>query len=192
MRWFLAAVSAVTICVSPVQAADTVSHRLVSAFKDVCLEQLTIGEIVASPGFQALSDDQLIALSRNFGSPEPFDAAWAEPSGDWVRLQKDLEQPELCQFVSFRAQPHSVVEQWNALFVGAFRQEGPARVRETRNGIRAGGFSSKPIEDEFIQASFSLFTVNETVITILVAIKLPQSPASCELWPEETDKCPIN
>ncbi|WP_147106864.1 hypothetical protein [Tateyamaria sp. syn59] len=179
--------AAIVLAMSPASAERSVEQRLIEDFADMCIAQVTSGNVVSSLSYQEMTEPQIRALATSFSFGAVPEAVWFEPSGKWFRVQQDVNVPELCEFFAVGANPKAIVSAWNAEFGEAYRSRSAARTRTTASGIRAGGFNSKPHEDGFVQVSFNTFRFEETDFLILVALKIGKTPASCDLWPEECD-----
>ncbi|MEL6885749.1 MAG: hypothetical protein AAFP87_14650 [Pseudomonadota bacterium] len=162
---------------------------LIDVFFDTRAKQIEHQRFTGVNAHVSMTTSQREQLSILLSPDAVPEAVMVPSTADWFQLQSTVDKPEVCQFVSFRADHIALAEGWNDYISVAqpeLRMQAPALV-VAGNAVRAGGFASRPINDGFLQASFSSFDAGGATLSILSAVETGQSPASCDLWPEECD-----
>lgn len=154
-------------------------------FWTYCVEQAIEGTRVPRANLHEFTEDEMKQLGRGLGWESIPDAVWAPDDHSWFILEQHQEA-RVCQAMSINGPLDHNVTEWNEKIARdvSFRSHGKASV-STR---RSGGWATKAIDNGFVQISLAnvlLSAERVSSLSILTAIRLEQSPASCELFPSK-------
>ena len=157
-------------------------------FETYCIEQVFQDSSVSREDLHPLTSEQIATLGRNLGFTAIPEAIWASPNDEWMVIDMYLDEPRNC-VVSSTLTPLDInVAEWNSRIVNTdgFRSQGAVEVHKNR----AGGWATKPVDGDFVQLSLSNMELSAdpfASLSILTAIRVGKTPASCEFFPEECE-----
>ena len=180
---YLSAILTLILLTNPALAQN---QSMFQGFWTYCVEQVRQDSYVSREDLFPFTDDQIIELARNLNFMAIPEAIWASADGAWMVIDMDLEEPRNCSVASVFAPIDNNLIEWKARIEdsGDFGFRGVADV----NGNRAGGWATTPVDDGFVQVSLNniVFSTDPFAsVSLLVAIRVGMTPASCELFPHE-------
>jgi hypothetical protein len=159
-------------------------------FWKYCVAQAVSGTAMPRDGLAALSADQINELSNSLGFTAVPEATWASDDGAWFII--DMQRGEIgnCAAMSITTSLDANVSEWNASLPDSFRSKSAAELSSVSPSRRAGGWATTRIDDGFVQISLSNIAIGENppaIMALLTAVRVGNTPASCELYPMECD-----
>ena len=150
-----------------------------------CVTGLETGRFADDADLVEFKAAEVARLVETFRLSHTPDAAWAHQNSEWVMIVSERQ----CEIISFRRDPQRMAEAWNnefAVLSPTFRGDAATSKQNGKGLWRATAFASRPVSSGFIQMTLNSFEVRDVgAMTTVVAVRVGQTPASCEIWPEE-------
>jgi len=194
-RWKRASMSAAAVAVVSGTVAPASDYvRLanpVDAFETVFLSAPQEQGRAYTSQMQPLSNSDMQALLAIWGTTVKsarVSAGFAFWGGDTALVLLKDHLDETCNIAGvFSGNEVILADYWNALVQKheqGFRTASAVTLNADRRG-QWGGFASKPVDDGYLQISMTSLDLGDAYALIFVSAMVPQTPVSCELWPEE-------
>lgn len=169
------------------QVFASAEARSYDLFSTQCVSPLANGSDPEVSQLYEWTDDEVLQLSAQIGvRPEGFQF-WT-PLGTEDILVWSETNP-VCQVIHFGYQSESVEKIWSMVNSDAsFRVQPFVSSDVSSEGLAISGFASKKATDsDFVQVTrhFRDFRQPEATLTMLSAVKVGLTTASCDLFPEE-------
>lgn len=163
--------------------ASDVTRALFSA---ECIRPLVNETVPNVDEFHAWSEQEVAQLSAQLGmQPDGF-LFWTPKSTEDILIWSQSEP--VCQVIHIGYSVDAIKSVWPALnSTPGFRSKPGSK---SGSDMQTGGFGAISVPDnEFVQVTmqFQDFGQPGATLTMLTAVRVGQTPASCDLFPEECD-----
>ena len=182
---FVSVILAFMVIGKPLLAQD---QSMFEGFWTFCVEQAIEETHVPRTNLYEFSEDEIEQLGSALGWGSIPDAVWAPNDGSWLILDQHDQYPGfwLCTATSVHDPLDHNVSEWNEKLEsdGSFRSRRKASV----GADRSGGWATKAVDNGFVQISLNNLLTGadrSTNLSILLVVRVEQSPASCEMFPSK-------
>ncbi|MGB0900357.1 hypothetical protein [Halocynthiibacter sp.] len=185
MKFFLPT-AFMTILLQTATPTQAQQMSMFDGFQTYCIEQVLQDTPVPRTGLYRFTDDEVKQLAQNLNFSEIPQAIWVPFDGKWIITDMDMSEHRYCSVLELSKPLDHNVSDWNAQVFANSRYRGRGEASVTAR--RAGGWVTTPVEDGFVQLSLSNFEVSADPfmsMSMLTAIRVGDTPASCEYFPEE-------
>lgn len=159
-------------------------------FETDCIEALASDSRPDVTGYHAWSDDQVARFAEDLGVKTDGFSFWTPEGSEDVLIWSDTGP--LCQVVHFGYDQSVIRYIWMDLSddkrMRAHPFHSPKASRLNANRVSAGGWGTIHTSDaKFVQVSlhYHNFIDQEATVTMITGVRVGETPASCELFPEE-------